>query len=150
MALHNWGQKLCLFKTEVWQMQIRTTRTLFNQNLSSGFRMCAGWGMKSKSDHRTHRRQEREHRWVSYSCWLSLEAKQYVGNARVCRTDCFFPGSSVHHPHDLGKVKLSQPIFSSEKWKLLVALSPPILCNPMDCSPPGSSVCRILQTRILE
>ena len=24
------------------------------------------------------------------------------------------------------------------------------LCNPMDCSPPGSSVCGILQARILE
>ena len=24
------------------------------------------------------------------------------------------------------------------------------LCNPMDCSPPGSSVPRILQARILE
>ena len=24
------------------------------------------------------------------------------------------------------------------------------LCNPMDCSPPGSSVCRILQARIVE
>ena len=26
----------------------------------------------------------------------------------------------------------------------------PILCHPMDCSPPGSSVHRILQARILE
>ena len=26
----------------------------------------------------------------------------------------------------------------------------PTLCNPMDCSPPGSSVCGILQARILE
>ena len=26
----------------------------------------------------------------------------------------------------------------------------PTLCNPMNCSPPGSSVCRILQARILE
>ena len=26
----------------------------------------------------------------------------------------------------------------------------PILCNPMDCSPPGSSVRGILQARILE
>ena len=26
----------------------------------------------------------------------------------------------------------------------------PALCNPMDCSPPGSSVCGILQARILE
>ena len=30
------------------------------------------------------------------------------------------------------------------------AHSCPILCNPMDCSPPGSSVHRILQARILE
>ena len=26
----------------------------------------------------------------------------------------------------------------------------PTLCDPKDCSPPGSSVCRILQARILE
>ena len=26
----------------------------------------------------------------------------------------------------------------------------PIHCDPMDCSPPGSSVCRILQAKILE
>ena len=28
--------------------------------------------------------------------------------------------------------------------------SGPTLCDPMDCSPPGSSVCGILQGRILE
>ena len=32
----------------------------------------------------------------------------------------------------------------------LVARSCPTLCNPMDCSPPGSSVHGILQARILE
>ena len=31
-----------------------------------------------------------------------------------------------------------------------VAQSCPTLCNPMDCSPPGSSIHGILQTRILE
>ena len=31
-----------------------------------------------------------------------------------------------------------------------VAQSCPTLCNPMDCSPPGSSVPGILQARILE
>ena len=31
-----------------------------------------------------------------------------------------------------------------------VVQSCPTLCNPMDCSPPGSSVHGILQTRILE
>ena len=36
------------------------------------------------------------------------------------------------------------------KVKLLVTQSCPILCTPMDCSPPGSSVFGILQARILE
>ena len=33
---------------------------------------------------------------------------------------------------------------------MLVARSCPTLCTPMDCSPPGSSVHGILQTRLLE
>ena len=32
----------------------------------------------------------------------------------------------------------------------MCAQSCPTLCDPMDCSPPGSSVYGILQTRILE
>ena len=36
------------------------------------------------------------------------------------------------------------------KVKCLVAQSCPTLRNPMDCSPPGSSVHRILLSRILE
>ena len=36
------------------------------------------------------------------------------------------------------------------KVKVLVAQSCLTLCNPMDCSPPGSSVHGILQARILE
>ena len=39
---------------------------------------------------------------------------------------------------------------SLRKWKLLVAQLCPTLWDPMDCSPPGSSVHRILQARILE
>ena len=35
------------------------------------------------------------------------------------------------------------------KMKVLVAQCPP-LCDPMDCSPPGSSVHGILQARRLE
>ena len=38
-------------------------------------------------------------------------------------------------------------LFESESE---VAQSCPTLCNPMDCSPPGSSIHGILQTRILE
>ena len=36
------------------------------------------------------------------------------------------------------------------KVKMLVAQSCPTLCNPMDCSPPGSSVHGILQARIMK
>ena len=33
---------------------------------------------------------------------------------------------------------------------VLVAQSCPTLCNPMDCSPPGSSIHGIFQARVLE
>ena len=38
----------------------------------------------------------------------------------------------------------------SLKVKVLVAQSSPTLCDPMDCSSPGSSVLGIFQARILE
>ena len=41
-------------------------------------------------------------------------------------------------------------ITGKKKVKVLVAQSCLTLCNPIDCSPTGSSVCGILQTRILE
>ena len=41
-------------------------------------------------------------------------------------------------------------ILKEKKVKLLVAQSCLTLCDPMDCSPPGFSVCGILQARILE
>ena len=46
--------------------------------------------------------------------------------------------------------KLFHPILYHMKVKVLVAQSCPTLCDPMDCSLPGSSVCGILQGRILE
>ena len=38
----------------------------------------------------------------------------------------------------------------TQKVKVSVTQSCPTLCDPMDCSPSGSSVCGILQARILE
>ena len=47
---------------------------------------------------------------------------------------------------------LQQTRVNSEirKIKVKVAQSCPILCDPMDCGLPGSSVCGILQAQILE
>ena len=42
-----------------------------------------------------------------------------------------------------------RPCMQEWKVKVLVALSCPTLCDPRDCSPPGSSVLGILQARIL-
>ena len=38
----------------------------------------------------------------------------------------------------------------TQKVKVSVTQSCPTLCDPMDCSPSGSSVCGILQARILK
>ena len=42
------------------------------------------------------------------------------------------------------------PVMSYIPWHVLIALSCLTLCNPLDCSPPGSCVHGILQARILE
>ena len=44
----------------------------------------------------------------------------------------------------------SCPGFSCRKVKVLLTQSCPTLCDPKDCSPPGSSVFGILQARILD
>ena len=44
----------------------------------------------------------------------------------------------------------SQNIFYICSWFVLVTQSCPTLCDPMDCSPPGSSVHGILQAKMLE
>ena len=41
-------------------------------------------------------------------------------------------------------------VVSYKSEVIVVAQSYPTLCNPMDCSPPGSSIAGILQARILE
>ena len=41
-------------------------------------------------------------------------------------------------------------VITNLRVKILVTLSCPTLCDPMDCSPPGSFVHGILQARILE
>ena len=49
-----------------------------------------------------------------------------------------------------GDQALALQLESPPKVKVLVVQSCPTLCDPRDCSPPGSSVYGISQTRILE
>ena len=48
------------------------------------------------------------------------------------------------------KRKVNELRPKKKKVKVLVAQSCPTLCDPMDCTPPGSSVHGILQERIQE
>ena len=49
-----------------------------------------------------------------------------------------------------GTTPKASGLFFEKKVRVLVAQLCPILCDPMDCSPSGSSVHRVLQARILE
>ena len=60
---------------------------------------------------------------------------------------------AIFYPRDLQSVQMWQTTFLSFHFLIsmcvLVAQSCPTLCNPMDCSPPGSSVHGILQAGTL-
>ena len=58
------------------------------------------------------------------------------------RPTLYFPSPYIHSLFSMSMSRL--------KLKVLVTPSCPILCNPMDCSPRGSSVHGIFQARILE
>ena len=55
---------------------------------------------------------------------------------------------SEGYKETLGTVLVTS--YKSMKMKVLVAQSCLTLCDPMDCSPPGSAVLGVLQARILE
>ena len=51
---------------------------------------------------------------------------------------------------DICNINVSLNFQRHRPRKVLVAQLYPTLCNPMDCSPPGSSVHGVLQARTLE
>ena len=71
---------------------------------------------------------------------------QSIGLQRVGHESSDLAGIHINSVKALKMNKSRQTL----KVNMLVAQSCLILCNPMDCSPPGSSVHGILQARILE
>ena len=51
---------------------------------------------------------------------------------------------------DLKKIRNTKGTFHAKDSESEFAQSCPTVCDPMDCSPPGSSIHGILQARILE
>ena len=95
-----------------------------------------------------------------------MKVKSESEVAQLCPTlidpmDCSPPGSSVHgifqaRVLEWGAIAFSLIFRNSKmlseplKVRVLLAQSCLTLCDPVDCSPPGSSVHGILQPRILE
>ena len=59
-------------------------------------------------------------------------------------------GSQPLKPEGLARVSAPSCFCFCGLWVCVFAQSCPTLCDPVDCSPPGSSVHGILQARILE
>ena len=58
--------------------------------------------------------------------------------------------ATVHGVARVGHNLVTKPPPHIVKVKVLIAQWCPALCDPRDCSPPGSSVCGIFQGGILE
>ena len=87
-------------------------------------------------------------------CLLLLLLLSRFSHGRLCAT----PGTAAHQaPSSLGfsrqehwsGLPFPSPVHESEKWKWSRSVVSDS-CNPMDCSPPGSSVHGIFQARVLE
>ena len=100
---------------------------------------------------------------------IPFSSYKFLPSGRTCPTPNFLPRfwagsdhkntimlSQFHHPEEsrcpglLDTCDMSRTLHQwSEKWVLVAQLCP-TLWDPMDCNPPGSPVCGILQARILE
>ena len=90
--------------------------------------------------------------------WLQTAGHDLGTEQQVPYFKCSSTGTT-HHTLERSKVTLPQKENNSPETKpqstgycilVLVAQSWLTLCDPMDCSPPGSSVHGILQARVLE
>ena len=78
-------------------------------------------------------------------CWHSLIFNNYRGKKNIKK-------KKKKHTHKKKKLSNTMLILVKNAFLtvVLIAKSCPTLCNPMDCSPPGSSVQGISQAIILE
>ena len=92
--------------------------------------------------------------WVSSGSWWWTGKPgllQYMGSQRVRQdwaTEQRNVGSKTIIPYM--EKEICVPMCWKTERRVSVAQSCPTVCDPMDCSPPGSSVHGILQARILE
>ena len=91
----------------------------------------------------SHNSQDRETTWVPICRCEDKDVRTYDGIYSVITRRPALPIGTIW-------MKLEGIMLSKVKVKVLVAQSCPTLCDPMNCSPPGSFVHGIFQARILE
>ena len=88
-----------------------------------------------------------EHLWLWWQEDLESIRRQYQG---TISEDTSSRGHENLPPPSSWQTTASHPNLPESESENEVTQSCPTLCDPMDCSPPGSSVHGILQARILE
>ena len=85
-------------------------------------------------------------RWITVIFWFYslLKGEQHFAKLLVKLSFEYIglTNTEIRFPEGNRKMK--------SELKVLVALLSPTLCNPMDCSPPGSSVHGVLQARVVQ
>ena len=91
--------------------------------------------------------------WDSMDCSLSPMPMQFPREEYCSGLSCLPPGDLPDTGMETTSLMSPSQAGAGATWEapqVLVAQSCPTFCDPMDCSPPGSSVHRVLQARILK
>ena len=139
-------RKLWLFLLNVgsWIQRYFTLLICFTLTFQKSLHTCIIWVLSPWSC------PSSREKWIAITCYLMWSSSWELGEGEIL----IFP----HPASVLGCVFLENWSKNFSAFLFLLPLCAYVkllqlcltLCNPMDCSPPGSSVHGILQTRILE
>ena len=89
--------------------------------------------------------------WVVERKWFQEEVTCPLSTGLAKTFFVFFSSKNLRHSFNFHQELYwaMSSLFCSTELKMLVTQSCPVLCDPMDCSPPGSSVHGVLQARML-
>ena len=92
----------------------------------------------------------------NFGCWKESDSRKklpvLLSTGLAKNFFVFFPSKNLRHGFHFHQELYwaMSSLFCSTEREVLITQSCPVLCDPMGCSPPGSSVHGILQARILE
>ena len=82
--------------------------------------------------------------------WVLSFTKERIQEQDIVKWRKVYSERNTSHRYSVGPLGKHQCIWAYEFLRIYMLSSVQLFVNPMDCSPPGSSVHRILQSRVLE